>query len=96
MGKPADKKGKIKIRAQEYVCKDCGYTAEKTQYEETLSANIIYDCPHCKKHAETTVPFKREKISVLDEKTMKRTAMESLRFTCGSCKKNIDVTKRMK
>ncbi|MBD3303717.1 hypothetical protein GF343_01105, partial [Candidatus Woesearchaeota archaeon] len=43
MGKPKDEKtGKVKIRAKEYVCPECGYTAEKGEYEDTLTVNIQY------------------------------------------------------
>ena len=37
MGKPQSKDGKIMIRAKNYVCKSCGYTTDKNEYEETLN-----------------------------------------------------------
>ena len=50
MGKPRDEKtGKVKIRAKEYQCPECKYTVDKQEYEETLTAEIKYTCPKCKK-----------------------------------------------
>jgi hypothetical protein len=85
MGKPVEG-GKIKIRALEYVCSSCGYSEEKTSYEEKLTANIDYVCPKCKFAGQTQMPFKRK--SVMGVKT--------LRFPCGKCTEPIDVTKKMK
>jgi predicted RNA-binding Zn-ribbon protein involved in translation (DUF1610 family) len=86
MGKPLDPKtGRPKIRAKEYVCPDCGYTAEKEAYEETLTAEAKYTCPHCKKKGDATGPFKRKKID----------GVETLRLKCQFCGGNIDVTKKM-
>ena len=43
MGKPVDEKtGKVKIRAKEYVCPECGNAEEKNAYEETLQCEIKY------------------------------------------------------
>lgn len=87
MGKPVDKKtGKVSIRAKEYVCPNCGYTAEKNAYEETLTANVEYTCPSCNYSGEIQIPFKRKKIQGVD----------ALRFQCQKCKANIDITKKMK
>lgn len=87
MGKPVDKKtGKVSIRAKEYVCPSCGYTAEKNAYEETLTANIEYTCQSCNYSGELQIPFKRKKVQGVD----------SLRFQCQKCKANIDITKKMK
>ena len=67
MGKPKDEKtGKPKIRAKEYVCEACGNTIEKKEYEETLNAQAIYDCPHCQNHGEIEIPFKRKKFMGVD------------------------------
>ena len=46
MGKPVDEKtGKVKIRAKEYFCPECGNTIEKKAYEETLNCEIKYSLP---------------------------------------------------
>ncbi len=86
MGKPRDDDGSVKIRAKEYVCPECKYTAEKKQYEETLTANIQYTCPKCSFKGEKQVPFRRKKAQGVD----------SLQFTCDKCSAKIDVTKKMK
>ncbi|KYK38924.1 MAG: hypothetical protein HXS46_11990 [Theionarchaea archaeon] len=86
MGKPRKKTGEIRVRARTYVCPECGYTAGKKEYEETLMAEAKYTCPHCGKQGESTVPFKRKKIKGVD----------TLRITCEHCGKNIDITKKMK
>lgn len=96
MGKPTDEKGKVKIRAKEYSCKQCGFTQEKEAYEDTLTASIIYDCPHCGAHGELNIPFKRKKAKIFDNEEMKPKTVEVLRFVCQSCKQNIDITKKMK
>lgn len=85
MGKPVEK-GKVKIRAKEYVCPACNYTAEKTAYEETLTASIQYTCPACQKQGEAQIPFKRKKVEGVD----------TLRAKCQFCSANIDITKKMK
>ncbi len=95
MGKPKDEKGKVKIRAKEYVCPECGYTAEKDEYEKGLTANIKYICPHCKFEGEKQIPFIRKKVRIPDEKG-KNKSIDSLRFQCGKCGKDIDITKKMK
>ena len=95
MGKPKEK-GKVKIRSQEYVCPECNYKIDKDEYEPTLTVSIRYTCQHCKHEGETQIPFKRKKIQRLNEKTGKKKAIDTLRFYCDSCKKPIDVTKKMK
>jgi len=86
MGKPRDEKtGNIKVRARKYVCPECGHTVEKKEYEETLTAEVKFTCPHCGKEGETTAPFKRKKIKGVD----------TLRIKCVHCGKNIDITKKM-
>ena len=95
MGKPKDEEGKVKIRAKEYVCPECGYTAEKDEYEKGLTANIKYICPHCKFEGEKQIPFIRKKVRIPDEKG-KNKSIDSLRFQCGKCGKDIDITKKMK
>jgi predicted RNA-binding Zn-ribbon protein involved in translation (DUF1610 family) len=95
MGKPVEK-GKVKIRAKEYVCPACNYTVPDEEYEETLTASIKYTCPHCSFVGEIQIPYQRKKIQMLDEETGKKKAAESLRFQCSKCGKNIDVTKKLK
>jgi hypothetical protein len=86
MAKPRDEKtGSPKIRAKEYVCPECGNSAEKKAYEETLFAEAIYTCPHCKKKGEAKVPFKRKKVK----------GVEMVIFACQHCNGNIEVTKKM-
>lgn len=96
MSKPKDEKGKVKTRAEEYVCSECGYTIAEDEYEKGLIANIKYTCPYCKFVGETTIPFHRKKVQILDEEEQKKKLVEVLRFQCGKCGKNIDITKKMK
>lgn len=86
MGKPKGKEGRVKIRAKEYVCPECGHTVEKTEYEETLMACIDYTCPECKHQAEVEVPFKMKSIK----------GVKTIRVNCEKCGANIDITKKMK
>jgi len=86
MGKPTDKKGKVLIRAKEYVCPECKHTVEKKAYEETLTASAKYTCPKCGNKGEIEFPFKRKSIE----------GVQTLRFQCQKCGNNIDVTKKMK
>src|SRR3989338_4477773 len=87
MGKPKDKKtGKVQIRANEYVCPSCGFTMEKTAYEETLTASIEYTCPKCVTEGEIQIPFKRKKVE----------GAESLIFNCAKCNEKILITKKLK
>lgn len=85
MGKPRDK-GKVKMRAKEYVCPECGHTVEKQEYEESLMANLDYTCPECKHKGETQVQFKRKSVK----------GVKTLRAVCEKCNASIDVTKKMK
>lgn len=96
MGKPRDEKGKVKIRAKEYVCPKCNHVIPEDEYEKTLTANIKYKCPHCSHDDEIQIPFIRKKIKTLDEEEMKEKTADALRFQCSKCGKNIDVTKKMK
>jgi ssDNA-binding Zn-finger/Zn-ribbon topoisomerase 1 len=86
MGKPTGPDGKAKIRAKEYVCPECGYTAEKNAYEETLQCEIKYTCPECGNTSEATVPYKRKKFQ----------GMDAVVFQCGKCNAKIPITKKMK
>ena len=86
MGKPKDMKGKVKIRAKEYVCAACKYMEPKEVYEPSLTANAKYKCPHCGAEGEGQISFKRKNIE----------GIPTLRFACEKCNGYIDVTKKMK
>ncbi|HLD97197.1 MAG TPA: hypothetical protein VI934_02540 [Candidatus Nanoarchaeia archaeon] len=86
MGKPRGSNGKVKTRAEEYACPSCGNVVEKQAYEDSLTANAEYQCPACGSSGEAQVPFKRKNIE----------GIPTLRFQCGKCKANIDVTKKLK
>jgi len=85
MGKPVDN-GKVKIRAKEYVCPQCGHREEKVAYEEKLTANITYTCPKCKHAGEIQIPFKRKSVD----------GVKALVFNCQKCSEKIVITKKMK
>ena len=92
MGKPVDEKtGKVKIRAKEYVCPQCGYTEEKKEHEESCTMEIIYKCPNCSNDGETTTIFKRKSFTLPNEKKA-----PAYVFECGKCGQKIGITKRMK
>ncbi|MEK6853888.1 MAG: hypothetical protein AABX60_01015 [Nanoarchaeota archaeon] len=86
MGKPRDSKGKVKTRANEYVCPSCGYSVEKQAYEDSLTANAEYKCPGCGSSGEAQIPYKRKNIE----------GIPTLRFQCAKCHASIDVTKKLK
>ncbi len=86
---------KPKMRAPTYEC-SCGKSIPKDEYEEKLTASIVYTCPHCNFSGETQVPFHRKKVTIFDEKKQKKVRVESVRFQCEKCGKDIDVTKKMK
>ena len=97
MSKPRDPKtGRIQIRAKEFKCSECNYTVAEQGYEDSLTANIQYTCQHCNHNGEIQVPFKRKKVKVFDEENMKSKMIESLRFQCQKCSKNIDITHKLK
>jgi predicted RNA-binding Zn-ribbon protein involved in translation (DUF1610 family) len=97
MGKPKDPKtGKAKIRAAEYQCPECGYVVEKEEYEDTLTANVQYTCPHCSHKDEMQIPFKRKKVQRIDLETQKKKAVDAIVFACSKCGKKIEITKKMK
>jgi hypothetical protein len=97
MGKPKDEKtGKTKIRAKEYVCPSCDHTMEKGAYEDTLTANIQYTCPHCSVSGENQMSFKRKRVQLINPETGKKKAADALKFPCKKCKKDILITKKMK
>ena len=85
VGKPVEK-GKVKIRAKEYVCPECGYTKEKEEYEESCTVNVIYKCPYCGNEGETTTPYKMKTFE----------GVKSYVFECQKCGKKIGITKKMK
>lgn len=86
MGKPVEK-GKIKVRASEYVCPKCGFTEPKAAHEATLKTNIIYDCPFpaCGKHGETIVPFARKSFY----------GKKAIVFSCAACGEKLGITKKL-
>ena len=86
MGKPRDAKGKVKIRAKEYICPACQYSVEKDAYEEGLTASVKYTCPSCSHVGELEIPFKRKKVE----------GVNSLLFLCQKCREKIYITKKMK
>ncbi len=96
MGKPKDSKGKILIRAKDYICYKCNLKETEEEYEKDLTVNIKYTCPYCNNNGELEVPFKRKKVQVLNEETGKKTTSDTIRFQCQKCNKDIDITKRMK
>jgi len=97
ISKPKNPKtGRPKIRSQEYACSECNNILPKEEYEDTLTCNIQYTCPHCSFEGETQAPFKRKKVQILNKETMKKKAAEVIRFQCEKCNKDIDLTKKMK
>jgi predicted RNA-binding Zn-ribbon protein involved in translation (DUF1610 family) len=85
MGKPVED-GKVKIRAKEYVCPECGHREEKVAYEEKLTASIAYTCPKCKHAGEIQIPFKRKSVD----------GTKALVFNCQKCSEKMLITKKMK
>src|SRR3989344_5956087 len=97
MAKPRDPKtGKIQIRAKEFKCPECNYTIPEQEYEDSLTASIQYACQYCNHKGEIQVPFKRKKVKIFDEEGVKSKMIESLRFQCEKCSKNIDITHKLK
>lgn len=86
MSKPLNEKtGRPKIRSKEYVCPACGYSAEKTEYEETLTMSIIYTCPDCQHEGDIQVPYIRKSFQ----------GVKAVVFECSKCGIKIPVTKKM-
>jgi len=85
MGKPVEK-GKIKIRASEYICPECGYKEGKPDHEQRLKVEVMYKCPFCGKESEATTEYKRKKWLGVD----------AFVFSCEECDKKIGITKKMK
>jgi predicted RNA-binding Zn-ribbon protein involved in translation (DUF1610 family) len=85
MGKPVVK-GKVKSKAKEYVCPECGYTEDKPTHEPKLTVEVKYTCPFCQFSGEATTEYKRKKLD----------GIEAYIFTCGKCAKKIGITKKLK
>ncbi|MBD3163663.1 hypothetical protein GF323_00515 [Candidatus Woesearchaeota archaeon] len=85
MGKPVEK-GKVKIRAKEYACPECGYNVSKEEFEPTLTMNVQYKCPYCGNEGEATTDYKRKNFK----------GVPSYVFRCGQCGGEIGLTKKMK
>lgn len=85
MGKPVVK-GKVKIRAKEYVCPECGFTEDKSEHEESLTLEAKYTCPHCSKEGEGTTIYK-----LIGFKGVKAYVV-----TCEHCGEKIPITKKLK
>lgn len=85
MGKPVDG-GKVKIRAKEYVCPECGFTEEKQAHEESLQIEAKYTCPHCGKQGEGTTEYKRKSFE----------GVKAYVVICEHCGGKIGITKKMK
>jgi len=85
MGKPVVK-GKVKIRAKEYVCPSCGNSEPKEAHEESLTLEAKYTCPHCNKEGEGTCPYKLKSFK----------GAKSYIVECEHCNEKIPVTKKMK
>jgi len=87
MGKPVDPKtGKVKKKADNYVCKECGYSVNSDEFDETLKVEVQYKCPFCGNEGETTTEYKRKKYKGVDAYV----------FTCQKCGEKIGITKKMK
>lgn len=87
MGKPVDPKtGKVKSRADIYVCKECGYEVEKEEMDPTLTVEVQYKCPKCGNEGETTTDYKRKSFK----------GVQAYVFTCEKCGEKIGITKKMK
>ncbi len=85
MGKP-NKDGKVKARAQIYVCPGCGYTEEKIEHEESLNLEAVYTCPECGKGGESTGIYQRKKFK----------GVLSYLVECAYCQAKIPLTKKLK
>jgi predicted RNA-binding Zn-ribbon protein involved in translation (DUF1610 family) len=87
MGKPVNKKtGKVKSRAKEYVCPECGYIEEKEEHEESCQLQAQYTCPECGKEGESATPYKRKSYK----------GVQSFVVECSNCGAQIPITKKLK
>ena len=97
MSKPKDPKtGRPKIRSNEYECPNCHYKVNAEEYENTLTTSINYTCPYCNNTGDIQIPYQRKKVQIFNEIEAKKKTVDSLRFQCQKCNKNIDITKKMK
>ncbi|NJL44109.1 MAG: hypothetical protein HC945_02200 [Nitrosarchaeum sp.] len=85
MGKPVEK-GKVKVRALEYVCPVCGHAVPKDAYEDTLTVNVQYTCKSCGTSGEVSQPYKRKTFQ----------GVKAIVFECTGCHVKIPITKKMK
>lgn len=85
MSKPVEK-GKVKIRAAEYVCSICGHIEDKKEHEENLDLEVFYTCPHCGHSGEAKIEYKRKSFL----------GVPSYVFACQGCGAKIGITKKMK
>ena len=85
MGKPVVK-GKVKIRAKEYECPECGHTEEKTEHEESCTLHAVYTCPACGKDGEGSTPYKRKSYK----------GVQAFLIECQHCQEKIPITKKLK
>ena len=85
MGKPVVK-GKVKVRATEYVCPECGFTEQKQEHEESLTLEAKYTCPECGKEGESTGQYIRKKYK----------GVSSYIVDCEHCQAQIPLTKKLK
>lgn len=86
MSKPVDEKtGKIRVRALEYKCNNCGNIEDKKEHESKLNAMIIYECPFCNNKGETTVPFARKSWY----------GKKAIVFQCAKCKEKLGLVKKL-
>ncbi|MBR9676080.1 hypothetical protein GOV05_03670 [Candidatus Woesearchaeota archaeon] len=84
MGKPVVK-GKVKIRAKEYACPECGYTEDKFEHEKNVVVQAAYTCPYCKKEGESETDFKFKSWR----------GVKAYVVLCEHCNEKIGITKRM-
>ncbi|MDO8480405.1 MAG: hypothetical protein Q7S65_01165 [Nanoarchaeota archaeon] len=85
MGKPVVK-GKVKSRAEIYVCPHCSFTEDKVLHEESLMLEAMYTCPLCGKQGESSAPYVRKKFQ----------GILSYVVDCQHCAGKIPLTKRLK
>lgn len=85
MGKPVEK-GKVKTRAKEYVCPNCGYEEDKATHETTVHIEAQYTCPKCGKKGESTAEYQRKNYQ----------GVPSYIIACEHCGEKIPLTKKLK
>jgi predicted RNA-binding Zn-ribbon protein involved in translation (DUF1610 family) len=85
MGKPVVK-GKVKTRALEYTCPECGFNEEKIEHEESLHLEAKYTCPECGREGEATAPYKRKSFK----------GVQAYMVECQHCSAKIPITKKLK